>query len=868
VVALLAAFGLFLWRRHELIAWSEPSAGFHFGRHFPELFGAAPLAYGLPLLVHGAVALVGPVWAYLVNLPVLVLCAGLLYAFARALVPRDRAGQAWLAPAAGAVAVGLLVWTGGERLIEWVSPYPDPLSHAFALLSCLCVLRHRSAPRQPLWMLAAGAALALACSVREVSGLLLLPFLTLGLASRRELPLRRAAALFAAGLALASIPMLVHNHGVSGRFWVPAQAAARSVADGPITATTRAELLEKGLPRALGHLTSGLGWPALLLAGVALAEAALRRRREMPWLVVPAAAVFLVFHGARSPARSLFAVDLFVLPAAGVGAAVLLHGLLRPLGVGRLGRVAATGAVAAALAGAIGVSLDASRAEAEGFRIADARALTHHVEALVPGERPLLGEGRIGEILRCFVSHSERVLLLRAPRVFAEPALRQRIREVVGGAEEAYLVSLAEPLAHFLRSESDLELLASFPASAYGLADGDGFAADARFHVDRVTAWQRLEASRALAAVEPGRHLLAVDVGHLSSRPRSGARLHWNEELLDDAPRDGVNYYAVRVDEGLRESRVWLRSDAPVPSRIEASLRPLTQPVEMRFDAEEAMDEPGRLSASFFADPDSRYPTLRGEGSVRLPTPEPAGAVFVAVADVGLRRGQEKGRHELTVGTEAGPFYRLRFRGQEGVAKTGAFWHRVSFALHEPLVRGDETLLLWRYRGPELAGEPPGLSLRSLRVYRHPLGSALEIDVGSDGDEPFLLDGFGLPESLPGSARHTLRATGARAELRIPLLPDPRPALLRVHYLTGLRPASAPPPAPEFVWNGVPVQGGSQEEPLGRFTRVTARLPLPAPLLTPRVHQLVIRSTPWEGRGILLEGVSVERAPGAQGVEE
>ena len=88
---------------------------------------------------------------------------------------------------------------------------------------------------------------------------------------------------------------------------------------------------------------------------------------------------------------------------------------------------------------------------------------------------------------------------------------------------------------------------------------------------------------------------------------------------------------------------------------------------------------------------------------------------------------------------------------------------------------------------------------------------------------------------------------------------DPRPVRLRVGYLTGLRPATAPPADPQFVWNGVPMEGGwSEQEPFGSFTRVTASFDLPAPLVSV-VNQLLIRSTPWRGHGILLDRVTLQR---------
>jgi len=339
VLLLLAAFGFLLWNGHQLIAWSDPASWYSFGRHFPERFGDARLAYGFPLLVHGAVALAGPVWAFLVNLPILVLMAGLIYALARSLVPRESSAEARLGLLAGAVAVGLLVWGAPELLVELVSPYRDPLSYVFVLASCLLVLHYQTGRERSLaWLAGAGASLALATSTRETSGLMLLPFLIFGLSARRERPLGRAVLVFGASFAVFCIPMLVHNHGVSGHFWVPAQAATGFSEEGSLTPGVRPEHLERTFPRTLGYLFEHYRWPTLLLAGIGIAAGAMRRSRAVYALAVPADAVFLLFYGGYGALvpRYLFVLDLFVLPLAGVGAAAGVAAFLRPLGPGRL----------------------------------------------------------------------------------------------------------------------------------------------------------------------------------------------------------------------------------------------------------------------------------------------------------------------------------------------------------------------------------------------------------------------------------------------------------------------------------------------------------------------------------------------------
>ncbi len=862
LLLLLAAFAFFLWRGHRLIAWSDPAAWYHFGRHFAERFGQARLAYGFPLLVHGAVALVGPVFAFLVNLPLLVLLAALLYATARSLVPRESPGEARLGMLAGAVAVGGLVWLAPKVLLSLVNPYRDPLSYVFVLLSCLLLLRYQSGPERSLgWVAGAGASLALATSTRETSALMLAPFLLFGLAVRRGLPLLRAALVFGASFAVSCIPMLVHNHGASGHFLVPAQAAGVFSEKGSLVPGVGPAHLARTFPRTLHYLWTHQGWPTLLLAGVGVAAGVWRRRPAVFALALPACLAYLLFYGSYKylVPRYLLVVDLFVLALAGVGAAALVAVALRGLGAGRLAHAAATAAGAAAAAGAVALALAAARSPERDFRIDDALALRNHIAALVPDDAAILGERPMAELLRSFVDHSERVLVLRPRQVFADPAVGERIRQLVGDAPEAYFVSQQEPLTRFMEREFDLELLASFPPASYDLVE-DG---EARFHVDRVRPWSQRETLARLPPAAAGPYLLRVDVGHLSALERDAARLYWNDELLDDRPRDGTSYYAVEIRDPAAEPRVWLRSDQPVPGRIAVELIPPGRPIRLNFDAEDSIDDRRRLAGGFQVDPGQRYPLLRDQGILDIPTLDRDGAAFVAVAEVGLRRGLEAARHVIAIGSSDVPFYRLDLRGRQDAANP---WHRISFALYGPLVTAPETRLVWDYQGPETDGERPPLRLRSLDLYRIELAPELTVDLGKR-DEPFLLDGFGPAEVLQGSNPLSFRATASRAELRLPLALDPRPARLEVRYLAVLRPDSAPPPDPELRWNGIPLQGSSQQEAAGvlKLDRVTARFDLPQALLRPVMNQLVIRSTPWQGRGILLERVSVSRvAPEAE----
>jgi hypothetical protein len=854
VALLLGAVGFLLWREHTLVAWSEPSRAFHFGRNFFDLFGEAPLAYGLPLLIHGAVSAVGPFWAFAVNAPVLLLLVALLYLFVRDLGPGRGLG-----PLAGGVAAALLVFRDADLLIGLASPYRDPLAWVFVLVACLLLLRWQ---RGDAFAAGAGAALAAAVSTREASILMGIPFLLFGLSARRHPGALRAAGFFAAAFAVVCVPMALHNHGVSGRAWLPA-AAAPGFADGDgLMAGISAAHLASTLPDALRRLAvpdTGIG---LALAAVGLLAAVRRREPGLLALCLPAVLVHLLFYGchAQPAPRSLLAVELFLLPLAGAGAAWLLGLLLTPLGDGRAARaLAALAGLLALLLGA-GLALERGRVEARGFRLEDALALRNHVTALLPEGVPLLAEPPLFDILRTFLDDGVELTPLAERVLSTDPKARAHVRATVQDVGQAYLVYQHPRLQQDLALEFDVESMASFRASTYGLQDE----LEPGFHVDRLRPWSERETRTAVAPRAQGPAALAIYVGRLSAEPRHHARLYWNDRLLDESPRDGANFYSVAVRDPDLPSSVTLVSDAPVPSRIAATLQPLSDPIAVRFDANGLRGWTQRMGGGFELEPGARHALLRGEGTLDVPTLAPDGAAFVAVAEVGIEETEAKGFHDLTIAVGDRPFHRVRLhaRSQERDPEADSrVKSRVSFALHAPLVDAETTRLVWQYRGPVGGEEEPSLAIESLRIYRLELRPSLRIDVGHR-DDPYLVEGFSAAAAPVDDRSLTWRATASRADLRLPLQLDPRPARLRVSYLEP--PADRRAPAPRFSLNGQRILGTPHERSIHGLRRVEVDFDLePGALLGRRVHHLTIETDRQRRAGILLDGVTLERVGSA-----
>ena len=67
LLVVLAALAAQLVTAGSLMPYSDPANWFAFGRNFTEQFGDKRLAYGFPLLVAVAIQVVGPFYAFLIN---------------------------------------------------------------------------------------------------------------------------------------------------------------------------------------------------------------------------------------------------------------------------------------------------------------------------------------------------------------------------------------------------------------------------------------------------------------------------------------------------------------------------------------------------------------------------------------------------------------------------------------------------------------------------------------------------------------------------------------------------------------------------------------------------------------------------------
>ncbi len=857
----LAGLSFYLSRSYVLKAWSDPVQWFSFGQDFAARFGENNLAYLFPLLVAAATEIAGPVRAFLVNVPLLVVLALLLHAFGRQQLggARSSALERW-APHAGAATVLLFVLVGSNpswpktiamlRLLS--SPYRDVLAHVLLLASLIALVVHRRSPVHALAPVAVSAAcLALATSTREASVLALVPMALYAIACRlanRDLPFLRPAAVFSISFAIALVPYLLQNYLYSGNPLIPSQAA--DPASGGLKYSTvipgvSFANLSETFPRALSYLYGHYGTGVVGLMGLGLAVALRYRLDTALYLTLPCLILYVGFYGAyyTMVARYLFVVDLFALPLAGVGIAGGLH-LLSSLASRRAQERVATASLLALFVLAAVVGLRQAHPTGLPFRIRDAAALHADAAKLLPERAQILGDRPVAEIFGSFVRGRTRVLEFMGPSLHSRK-MSTRVDEILQGGDPVYLVTPRETVRHHLRQSFDLSLLHTFSSADYGL---DQLLRVKTFSLHRLTPWTRTESVAELRSHRTGRHILSLDARRLS-RTGAQATLYWNGRRLDPPPRDGWNCYDVIAESESEPASLRLVADRPVPEQLSARL---FDPVKMSFPQ-------GYLGMGPFISP-----CLRGESTlpaagfqrVAIPAFLPNDAAYVvrAAMEIETRTPGSQGRLEVRAGRET--LYQGNYRREPKDA--GPVFVSFSFVFTEAQVSAGTALVEIEATGP--GGVHDDARIRSFEVRRHSLKEHLEVEVGREQDALFLRSGF---YERPSEAKGLLpfRWTRDRASLWLLIAPSDRTRTLRVRYFTGGRPPGVPPPAPRFRLNGrslvaieelretVPVpakhlaaRGGTLPD---AYVEVTRSFELPPELLPGPKNVLEIEATPW-----------------------
>ena len=405
--ALLACFFAMVRKGYFIRSYSDCHNWLSFARNFGWEYTHSRWPYGYPLFLRGALALAGPYWVFLANLPVMLGMFAVMAWFGTLFRGEDRGGRGAAALPAGWAF--LTVWIPVLAADAWsfwryLNPYRDPLSYALLMASMLLFVRSLGR-RRPAGVAASGAVLGLAASVREPSILMVLPFLAYGVwvwaGAKKEVAFWKTAGAFSLGLGLALVPLLVQTYLTTHQMLLPPQASIESNVvpgahfDGPTF-----------------RQTGGAAWthyskcePCLLLLAAAGLVAAVRRRNRLVLaLTVPAAVAYAVFYAFywTFVIRYYYVAVLFLVLTAGYGAQTFLGWLCGRWP--RWGRTAGWGLLAVA-AGMAGWRLLACRPAYPPHQIPHAKAFAAALDGACPGATVVYTDRLLCEWLDWFMPY-------------------------------------------------------------------------------------------------------------------------------------------------------------------------------------------------------------------------------------------------------------------------------------------------------------------------------------------------------------------------------------------------------------------------------------------------------------------------------
>jgi hypothetical protein len=473
--------------------------------------------------------------------------------------------------------------------------------------------------------------------------------------------------------------------------------------------------------------------------------------------------------------------------------------------------------------------------ELERPGVAELAALRGAIDAAVPPGARIAAAEPLAALLRVF---GEREVLALDPATAARAPGETWTRRVSAlalarGDRVVAAVSAAgetrDPAEQLLAGEFDLAPIRALSSDELRL--GRWLAGRERLEFARLLPWTQHTSATSLHLAEAGDAWLRADVGRLSQHPRERAELWLDAARLGRVRSDFENaWFAANLAAGAH--RVELRSDAPVPAQLRASLRPAHQGLDLApGDREQALALRARRGT-------------HAQGSsvaqrLLVPTPDPARAAFLIELDLSAAGDPARAAVQLLSLSFGG---RALPGGPLGAGELNAAGERIlslALSLAGDELPGEDSELSVELRAPD-ASPPAEARIERVRVQRVPLRDPSLIELGRR-DRAFLLEGFGAKAEL-GSLR--ARSVESRARTLVCFPRGVPRAWLEVDFIA----SRGSEDALRLRWDGDPLplaERESQRVDLGDgrgALLLRARSALDADQLAHPIHQLEIEA--------------------------
>lgn len=475
---LIASWLAYVLKYYEIRAFSDPLNWLIFARDFETQIHTSRFAVGFALFLRGALSVLGPYGVFLVNLPVLLAAYLIASRLASRLLEGERNLYPWQA-----VTASLAMFFAFDPLLvlRMINPYRDPLAYLLIAISVWILHQHaRDGGLRSHRAGISGLLLGLACSVREPSILLVVPFGLFAIWSRISDPrirFWRSAVFFTAGFAVGLLPLVAQSLISTGQALLPAQSAQehRLVPGMYYSWASIRDILTKVMEY---YLYSGL-WNALgiVFLAASLGLAIRRRNRTVLVLLLLPALMFAMFYSCywTFVPRYFYSTMIFAVPA--IAWTVLLTA--RHVGPrilpARL-RPHAASVVVMAMALVSGACMWGTPPDSrDPFQIPQARRLAKELKSHLPAGSRVFAERHLCEIASWFADVESYSITAYLPEdVPAVDAMKKELPAHVTKERPAYLLEYVIQEGRAIDASlvdriCGMDLIATLPADAYHL---------------------------------------------------------------------------------------------------------------------------------------------------------------------------------------------------------------------------------------------------------------------------------------------------------------------------------------------------------------------------------------------------------------
>ena len=846
-----SAFSLYLICNYSIKPCSDPLNWLRWASDLRSSFGSSAFPIIYPLYLRAGLNLLGRIYVFFWNYPLLVLtaaCSGRL-AFdilKESPLPLRRMGTL--------IAIIFVLSFDPGLQIKMLNPYRDPLAHVFMLAGIIVLLRE---PRQSLAHMVctalSGVCLGLAYATREPS-ILYLPWALCFLAySCRSQPFHCMAsriAIFAGGVLLGASVFLVQTYLLTGQMILP----AKSVHTGHYLPGFRIEFLVRNAEKMVDYVISSK-MRILLSAGFLIGAGRCAFRRDFKPLILlgfPAIcfALFYCFYRIFV-ARYFFAVCLLAAPIAACGLCVLCEPLIS--WPGRLRVSPALVGAAFSLLFALHLFSNSNSSRPRRCKVKDALFFRNLCAERFPADSFVLAERNLCEFIDWLGRRESRPSwLMSAGRRADVEVVSEKIGQMISSGRPVYLLDSCRsenrtPSGFVIRRNFDAAPDEMFLTASE--AERFGWPQDDDIYVYRLWCPTTHVLTVRVPLKDRGANILQIDRG-AGTGP---VQLLADGRMLDPEMPPGSQYYAVTGASDRTETSLTLVSEHPLPSQISAQTLSGSEAITLSFRLDQPFFHRSYLSGTFshvLFNLDPYACVLTGDPKVWIPAPwEDARGVMLdfKASHTELLTRSETLRSKIA-DRMVTPNLPMRAVEQRGTAyyislDDAARKHKGAF-IKLPLDFPSTSVII----------------LDTITLMPIKAASYEDIDVGETEDMLLIRKGFYSQERHPSG--RTFRWTGEYALMEC-LAEKKQPYLLRLEMLEHLLPDQIRAMPVRIMWNGTELTPCSQDRLAEGITSI--QFSIGEHMVQEGWNSIELRATPWSparlcnSRDTRMLGVALDR---------